>query len=458
MKGLRSIVIGTVVGAASTLPPMVGLYRDLAGHYEIDPERLQLIAALAIAVGLAVAVAGFERSIRLGVMAGGAALVAGVLVPAALMSVLEAPPRGLHWRLDRQRLLANEAVLAVAAGCLVSVGALLGTLRPRSLRRPRLRRVALVVGVLATAAAVAHPATDLAMLGPTYKVHQLVMPAALHQVAAVDAGAAAAEVLARRCPAGPSTITEIKVTSAALGSNRPALVELPAGYPECAPPGGYPVVYLLHGDPGKMRDWPGIGAQEIFDAGHASGLGAYIVVYPDGAGRWTDWSDSADGSWRMGTFIATDLVGYIDHHYTTRTDAAGRFIGGFSSGGFGAASVALTHPATYGGYLALSGYFHTGLSVSNATRPLPAAISPDQLAGNTEARWMHAVVGTGLQDGAYTEEAGRFRSQLTAASADLVYLEEPGGHGSHLWRDLLWAALPTIHQWTAPPARMGRTR
>jgi enterochelin esterase-like enzyme len=164
------------------------------------------------------------------------------------------------------------------------------------------------------------------MFGPTYKVHQLQMPQAMKATAEV-AGEAAQSV-AQRCPAGPSTLPEIKVPSAALSADRPALVGLPAGYPARAAPGGYPVIYLLHGDPGDMHGWPGIGSREIFDAGHAAGLGAYVVVYPDGAGPWTDRSDSADGSWRMGSFIATDLVRYIGQHYATRADAKRRFIGG----------------------------------------------------------------------------------------------------------------------------------
>jgi enterochelin esterase-like enzyme len=230
---------------------------------------------------------------------------------------------------------------------------------------------------------------------------------------------------------------------------------LPAGYPKCAPAGGYPVIFLLHGDPGERHSWLTVGSQELFDAAHASDLGAYIVVYPDGAGPWTDWSDSADGSWRMGSFITTDLVNYVDHNYATNADPGQRFIGGLSSGGFGAASLALAHPSTFGGFLAFSGYFRTGLSVSRS-RPIPAAISPDALTAHPEDASMHVFVGTGLQDGTYTVEAMRYRDQVTATALDLQYMQEPGGHGTHLWRDLLWQALSSMHRWTEQDSRKGQ--
>jgi enterochelin esterase-like enzyme len=145
------------------------------------------------------------------------------------------------------------------------------------------------------------------------------------------------------------------------------------------------------------------------------------------------------------------LVEYIDHPYATNADRKQRFIGGLSSGGFGAASLALVHSSTFGGFLAFSGYFHTGIPISTS-RPLPPAISPDQLAMNPEARSMRVVIGTGLQDGIYTEEAIRYRDQLAAAGFDVEYIEKPGGHGHHLWQELLWQSLPTVKRWSAPPA------
>jgi enterochelin esterase-like enzyme len=449
---MRLLAVGIALGVATTLAPVRGVYVPIASHFEIDPERLQLIAALALAVVIAIAAAAFARSLRLGVICGAAALVTGVLLPVVVMSATEAPPQGLHWRTDLSRLLANEAVLAASGACLVLVGATLGSLRPRSLGRPRLRHVAVALGLLVTGATVAHPAAALAMFGPTYKVHRLEMPKAAAAVAL--AGDEPAATFAERCPAGPSTLTEVKVPSASLGADRPVLVQLPAGYPSCAPHGGYPVIYLLHGDPGNMRGWPSVGSQEVFDAGQAAGRGAYVVVYPDGAGPWTDWSDSADGSWRMGSFIATDLVGYIDQHYATRADARQRFIGGLSSGGFGAASLAVTHPRVFGGFLGFSGYYRTGLSISSS-RPLPSSVSPEQLVGSPGAASMHVLIGTGLQDGAFTTEAIKYRDRLKAAGLDIEYIEMAGGHGTHLWRDLLWQSLNSVSQWATASAHTG---
>jgi enterochelin esterase-like enzyme len=69
---------------------------------------------------------------------------------------------------------------------------------------------------------------------------------------------------------------------------------------------------------------------------------------------------------------------------------------------------------------------------------------------------MHVFVGTGLQDGTYTVEAMRYRDQVTATALDLQYMQEPGGHGTHLWRDLLWQALSSMHRWTEQDSRKGQ--
>jgi membrane protein DedA with SNARE-associated domain/enterochelin esterase-like enzyme len=448
MQRMKVVGIGTVLGVGTAALAKTGLYSLLSNRFEMDPERVQVIIALAITVLLTGSVAALWRSARLGVLAGVAAIITGVLLPVAIMSASEPPPLGLHWRLDLNRLLLNEAVLAAASGCLVTVAASLGALARRSVRRPSLRHAVVALGVVVTGAAVAQPATALAMFGPTYQAHHVEMPVAAPQTGA--AGSTGGEAPAPSCPPGPSTLSEVKVPSAALGATRTVLVQLPSGYPKCAPIGGYPVIYLLHGDPGNMRDWPNMGSQELFDAAQASGVGAYVVVYPDGGGTWTDWSDSADGSWKMGTFISSDLVHYIDRHYATKPDARQRFIGGFSSGGFGAASLAFVHPNVFSGFLAYSGYYRTGLWMSQS-RPLLPTDSPEWLATQPAAASVRVIIGTGLNDGPFTEEAVRYHERLKADAVGVEYLDEPGGHGSHLWRDLLWRSLPVVHKWIEQP-------
>ena len=53
-----------------------------------------------------------------------------------------------------------------------------------------------------------------------------------------------------------STIEDLSIPSAALGRALPVAVYRPDGAP---PPGGWPVLYLLHGLNGGYRDWPTLG-------------------------------------------------------------------------------------------------------------------------------------------------------------------------------------------------------
>ena len=106
----------------------------------------------------------------------------------------------------------------------------------------------------------------------------------------------------------------------------------------------YPVLYLLHGYSGRYSDWvnkaPVI--KNLVDAYQ------FIIVCPDGGyGSWY-WDSPIDKAYAYETFVADELIQYIDQHYATVADRKGRAITGLSMGGHGALSLAFKHQDLYG--------------------------------------------------------------------------------------------------------------
>ncbi len=135
---------------------------------------------------------------------------------------------------------------------------------------------------------------------------------------------------------------------------RNVLVYLPPSYDlPAAASRRYPVVYLLHGFPGRADDWFGRG-----HAGHAAdsliaagAIPEVILVGPDGNrgffGR-TFFANAFDGSYPMEHFMTRDLVAWTDSSFRTIRAPAARALIGLSDGGTAAFNLALAHPDLFG--------------------------------------------------------------------------------------------------------------
>lgn len=188
-----------------------------------------------------------------------------------------------------------------------------------------------------------------------------------------------------------------------LSAERAVSIYLPPSYRESRRP--YPVLYLLHGIMDSYRTWtqgwdetqPGFATiQDLMDRGIERGwLQEMIVVIPD-ADKTCHYTDSpVKGGW--GSFIATDLVGYVDRTYRTIPEPGGRGVLGHSMGGHGALKLAMTHPGVFGVIYAMNpSMLGWGGDVS-ADNPSLAGFerlrSPDDLA--RADFYVQAVVGIG---------------------------------------------------------------
>lgn len=116
----------------------------------------------------------------------------------------------------------------------------------------------------------------------------------------------------------------------------------------------YPVLYMLHGftdDDSKWFGWEEhwINLHEVLDAAFAEGqTKEMIVVMPNAYNRFKGsmYSSSVTiGDWE--TFVARELVNYIDTNYRTIPKVQSRGLAGHSMGGYGTIRLGMKYPEVW---------------------------------------------------------------------------------------------------------------
>lgn len=242
----------------------------------------------------------------------------------------------------------------------------------------------------------------------------------------------------------PGTTQQLDVRSAALdGRRQEVYVYLPSGYAS-HPARRYPVLYLLHGFPGRPLAWlETVRMGVIDDTMSADGRAQpAILVMPFGStGTFTDkeWVDGASRGNGWSTFVWRDLVRYVDSHYRTEPTRTGRAIAGLSEGGYGAIDIALHHPGEFSVVESWSGYERPDKlrSVFGADLQLLARNDPQTLLPHVapELRrlgtyfWFYS----GTED-AFSRQNRAFAHALARARIPHRFFESFGGHNWALWR------------------------
>jgi len=138
-------------------------------------------------------------------------------------------------------------------------------------------------------------------------------------------------------------------------ADRDVFVYLPPSY-DREPARRYPVVYTLHGYGLHAQQWVGFanvaGLEKGLDAGTTKEM---ILVSPDAFSlhNGSFYSNSkTTGDWE--TFIAVELVNYIDSHYRTIPNRASRGLAGHSMGGYGTFRIGMKHPEVFSSLYAMS--------------------------------------------------------------------------------------------------------
>src|SRR5215468_8135898 len=192
------------------------------------------------------------------------------------------------------------------------------------------------------------------------------------------------------------TVEHIKVHGKSLEGNlegdspdRDVFVYLPPSYAS-KPNQQYPVVYLLHGYGLTGERWMTFAnLSDLSDKDIAAGtMKEMILVNPDAHTIYDGSMYSASpttGDWE--TFIAEDLVSYIDSHYRTIPDRMSRGLGGHSMGGYGTVRIGMKRPDVFSSLYIMSAcclISNAGAGQGNRAAAAPAA-TPAAPAANTAA-------------------------------------------------------------------------
>lgn len=251
----------------------------------------------------------------------------------------------------------------------------------------------------------------------------------------------------------PGTLVKVGVPSPALGGrHQETYVYLPPGYAS-HPHERYPVLYLLHGIPGRPLAFiqtvqMGVVEDTLTTLDRARPL---ILVMPFGStGSFTDkeWANGVGPGNGWGTFVTRDLVRYVDAHYRAVATRAGRAIGGLSEGGYGAINLALQHPRLYSVVESWSGYVKPDplRSIFGAKLQLLARNDPTlrlpRVAPELRRLGTYFWLYSGTED-RYRVQNRSFAQRLTRLGIPNLFFESHGGHNWALWRKHASAAYET---------------
>jgi enterochelin esterase-like enzyme len=138
-------------------------------------------------------------------------------------------------------------------------------------------------------------------------------------------------------------------------ANREVFVYLPPSYARERRQ-RYPVLYFLHGYTATAEAYVNLlQLPQAADAAIAAGAREMIIVLPDAFTAYSGsmYSNSPTiGDWE--SFIAHDLVSYVDDHYRTLATRESRGLGGHSMGGYGTMRIAMKKPDVFAALYAMS--------------------------------------------------------------------------------------------------------
>jgi S-formylglutathione hydrolase FrmB len=158
----------------------------------------------------------------------------------------------------------------------------------------------------------------------------------------------------------------------------------------------YPVLYMLHGYTNSDLGYFGpegrqanVIAERVFEAGKANEM---ILVMPNcmnAFGGCMYSSSVTAGDWE--SYIADDLVAYMDEHYRTLAHRDSRGLAGHSMGGYGTLRIGMKRPDVFAAIYALSSCcLNEGVVRPRSDGPSPA----EAIRTIEEARGNRAAQGT----------------------------------------------------------------
>jgi enterochelin esterase-like enzyme len=214
----------------------------------------------------------------------------------------------------------------------------------------------------------------------------------------------------------------------------------------------FPVVYLMHGSPGRAADWFHAGdagqvGRTLADSGHPT-----ILVAAQLSQGWLDDSECVDGvKEKVESHLFNVVIPTIDAKFRTRADRESRVFAGMSAGGYCALNLGLRHRDTVATIVDMSGETgpsHTGglsalfgrhtdssiLAVANTPQRYASFLTPDP----PTRVWLDS----GTSDKSIVREMSHLAPVLTSRGVDVQWRVRPGGHTYWVWTAALQESLP----------------
>jgi poly(3-hydroxybutyrate) depolymerase len=269
-------------------------------------------------------------------------------------------------------------------------------------------------------------------------------------------------VIAAASSAGPVSgrLSWVSLPGKLSGYTREGLVYLPPQYSEARYAHvRFPVVELFHGSPGSPLSWDtvlrvGLLADALM-ARHQ--IGPMVLVMPAINGGGRDYQDCVNGPGvNDETYVLKDVRADVLARYRVSSDPFEWGAGGYSSGGYCAANLALRHSGSFGAAAVIEGYYRASDGPAAAAlggRPaLEAANSPLYAAerltpggGPVPAFWVAA----GTHDSDY-KPATVFTSAMDRIE-EVPFVRVNTGDRGGAWQAVLPGALTWMWQQLAPP-------
>jgi S-formylglutathione hydrolase FrmB len=234
-------------------------------------------------------------------------------------------------------------------------------------------------------------------------------------------------------------VDTVETFSPAMNKKIKAVVFTPDNYSQA---GEYPVVYLLHGYSGNYADWSKQAAQNIGQIVDQNGL---IVVCPDGGYSSWYFDSPVDAAMKYETYVARELVSWVDKKYKTIRKPAARAITGLSMGGHGALYLAFKNQDIFGAAGSMSGGvdirpFPNNWDLPKRLGSYPKA--PQNWESHTVINMLHLVTPNSLAliidcgTGDFFYQVNKnLHEKMMERNISHDFISRPGGHTWDYWNN-----------------------
>ena len=236
----------------------------------------------------------------------------------------------------------------------------------------------------------------------------------------------------------PENVKVVKVESASMNKKIDVSVVLPESYEKNSDK-RYPVIYLLHGYSEDHTAWP-INAKPNLQK--IASQNDIIFVCPNGGKTW--YVDSpAYPEIRYETFVAKELVEFIDKNYRTIATKKGRAITGYSMGGHGALLVCFKHQETFGACGSMAGTLDLRMKVNDEKIKVLGEYAKNRSAWDDNSviellyllnrvRMPAVIIDCGTEDHLLRENE-KVHQKMLDMRMPHDYITRPGKHNREYW-------------------------